>query len=177
MKRTRPLLAPALLLLAACQSTQGPASNAARATAGLTARLESPGFLTFTDAAGRTVYTRDATFALSPDRELATSDGALLASPRIVVPCEATLIQIDGVGIVTAWIDGEALEIGRLEVIAFANPERLTALGHGRFTPAVDAPDGFTLIPLPDAPARIAATAANPATLADAGGELSPGSE
>ena len=167
MKLICPLVASALLaLLAACHSS--PVATSSDRPGALTASVDGPGFFTFTDAANRTIYTREARLALSADRELASADGSLLVSPRIVVPCDASLLQIDTEGVVTAWIGGEAIEIGRLEVIAFANPERLTALGHGRYTQASDAPDGFTLIPLSDAPARITATAASPEALAQA---------
>jgi len=84
------------------------------------------------------VYTRDGSFKLNNNRDIVDSNGNLLV-PQMTVPENSTSVVIDPNGLVTALTaDGEAVELGRIQLYTFPNPSGLMATGRNYFreTPA-----------------------------------------
>lgn len=88
---------------------------------------------------GRDAYTRAGNFSLSPDGQIVTEDGFVVA-PGISVPSDAVGISINRQGTVQAIMaDGSApQDVGALELARFINPAGLEAMGDNSFleTPA-----------------------------------------
>ncbi len=79
---------------------------------------------------GDTAYTRDGTFALSPEGVLVTADG-FVVQPGITIPANATDVTINVNGEVLAKIDGqiEPQNVGQIQIAIFANEGGLEAVG------------------------------------------------
>jgi flagellar basal-body rod protein FlgG len=79
---------------------------------------------------GETAYTRDGTFALSPEGTLVTADG-FVVQPGITIPANATDVTINATGEVLAKLDGtiEPQNVGQLQLAVFANEGGLEAIG------------------------------------------------
>jgi flagellar basal-body rod protein FlgG len=88
---------------------------------------------------GRDAYTRAGNFSLSPDGQIVTEDGYVVA-PGISVPADAVGVSINRQGTVQAIMaDGSApQDVGALELARFVNPAGLEAMGDNSFleTPA-----------------------------------------
>jgi flagellar basal-body rod protein FlgG len=83
---------------------------------------------------GRDAYTRAGNFALSPDGQIVTEDGFIVA-PGISVPQEALGVSINREGVVQAIMpDGsEPQDVGALELARFVNSAGLEAIGDNLF--------------------------------------------
>ena len=90
-------------------------------------------------------YTRDGSFKLSVDMDeamLVTNEGYIVLDEddnEIYIESGLKDITIDGMGYITAYDeDGELVEIARLKIVEFVNPEGLLAEGSNlyRATPA-----------------------------------------
>jgi flagellar basal-body rod protein FlgG len=105
--------------------------------------IEGGGYFQVTMPDGRTAYTRDGNFNLSPEGTIVTSDGMPL-QPQIQVPEGAESITIGGDGTVSAKLAGqtEVTELGKIETARFINPAGLESLGNNLLaeTPASGAP-------------------------------------
>jgi flagellar basal-body rod protein FlgG len=79
---------------------------------------------------GETAYTRDGTFALSPEGVVVTADG-FVVQPGITIPANATDVTINASGEVLAKIDGQIApqNVGQLQLAIFANEGGLEAIG------------------------------------------------
>jgi flagellar basal-body rod protein FlgG len=79
---------------------------------------------------GETAYTRDGTFALSPEGVLVTADG-FVVQPGITIPANATDVTINVSGEVLAKIDGQIApqNVGQIQLAIFANEGGLEAIG------------------------------------------------
>ena len=79
---------------------------------------------------GETAYTRDGTFALSPEGVIVTADGFVL-NPGITIPANATDVTINANGEVLAKIDGQIQpqNVGQIQLAIFANETGLEAIG------------------------------------------------
>jgi flagellar basal-body rod protein FlgG len=79
---------------------------------------------------GETAYTRDGTFALSPEGVIVTADG-FVVQPGITIPANATDVTINANGEVLAKIDGQIVpqNVGQLQLAIFANEGGLEAVG------------------------------------------------
>ena len=79
---------------------------------------------------GETAYTRDGTFALSPEGVLVTADG-FVVQPGVTVPANATDVTINATGEVLAKIDGQIQpqNVGQIQLAIFANEGGLEAIG------------------------------------------------
>jgi len=79
---------------------------------------------------GSMAYTRDGSFSISDQGMLVTSAGYPL-EPGITIPQDAQQLAISRTGIVTVVMDssGEPIEIGRIELVRFANSAGLRAMG------------------------------------------------
>jgi flagellar basal-body rod protein FlgG len=79
---------------------------------------------------GETAYTRDGTFALSPEGVIVTADG-FVVQPGITIPANATDVTINANGEVLAKLDGqiEPANVGQVQLAVFANEGGLEAVG------------------------------------------------
>ncbi len=88
---------------------------------------------------GRDAYTRAGNFARSPDGQIVTEDGFIVA-PGISIPEDAVGISINREGVVQAIMPdgGDPQDVGALELARFVNPAGLEAIGDNLFleTPA-----------------------------------------
>jgi flagellar basal-body rod protein FlgG len=88
---------------------------------------------------GRDAYTRAGNFSRSPDGQVVTEDGFIVA-PGVSIPQEALGISISRDGVVQAIMpDGSApQDVGAFELARFVNPAGLEAIGDNLFleTPA-----------------------------------------
>lgn len=92
--------------------------------------VEGEGYFQVQMPEGGVGFTRDGAFTLSDQGQLVTRDGHALV-PDIVIPQDATTITIGSSGIVTVQggKSGESLEVGRIQLVRFANPSALFQLG------------------------------------------------
>jgi flagellar basal-body rod protein FlgG len=92
--------------------------------------IEGSGYFQVLLPDGRTAYTRDGGFSLSPEGKLITRDGKSVI-PDISIPENAQQITIGSDGTITAQIAGqtEASELGKIETARFINPAGLQAIG------------------------------------------------
>jgi flagellar basal-body rod protein FlgG len=92
--------------------------------------IDGEGFFQVQLGDGTIAYTRDGNFTLSENGQLVTSQGHVLV-PDILLPADATSITISPGGEVTVagGSAGDAVEVGRIELVRFANPAGLMALG------------------------------------------------
>jgi len=83
---------------------------------------------------GNIGYTRNGSFKLDGTGQVTTSDGFALI-PNIVIPQDATFVQIGTDGTVSAILAGqrESTQLGQIELANFINPAGLHALGDNNF--------------------------------------------
>ncbi len=83
---------------------------------------------------GDQAYTRNGALQLSPDGEVVTADGFLVA-PGITVPDDAVGISVNQSGEVEVEIDGQIdpANLGQLELATFINEPGLEAIGDNLF--------------------------------------------
>jgi flagellar basal-body rod protein FlgG len=79
---------------------------------------------------GETAYTRDGTFALSPQGGIVTADG-FSVEPGITIPQNARDVTINASGEVLVKLDGQVApqNVGQIQVAIFANEGGLEAIG------------------------------------------------
>ena len=84
---------------------------------------------------GTDAYTRAGNFALSPEGQIVTDKGYVVA-PGIAVPATATGITINAQGQVQAAVPGQTApqSVGQLELTRFPNEGGLSAVGDNLFT-------------------------------------------
>lgn len=101
--------------------------------------IRGNGFFQITMPSGEVAYTRDGTFALSPEGTLVTAEGYVV-QPGITIPAAARDVTINTSGEVLASIDGQVApqNVGQLQTAIFANEGGLEAVGDNLFlaTPA-----------------------------------------
>jgi flagellar basal-body rod protein FlgG len=105
---------------------------------------------------GSLAYTRDGSFSVSDQGMIVTNAGYPL-DPGITIPGEAREIAISRTGVVTAVLDGsgEPHEIGRIELVRFANSPGLRALGENLFAESVASGEATIGFPQEDGFGRI----------------------
>ena len=104
---------------------QGPISNTGNP---LDVAIQGGGFFMVQGPGGATQYTRDGAFAISADGRLVTSDGYPVLSAGgspIVFEAEGGAPTITRDGAITV----NGIEVGRLGVVDFANPQALVKTG------------------------------------------------
>jgi flagellar basal-body rod protein FlgG len=96
-------------------------------------------------------YTRDGSFSLSPDGQIVTSKGYVVA-PGISVPQDATSVAINAQGQVQATIPGQNAPqtLGQLELARFPNDAGLQAMGDNLMSATLGS--GAVLTGLPGSP-------------------------
>jgi flagellar basal-body rod protein FlgG len=115
--------------------------------------INGRGFFQIQRPDGETAYTRAGSFQLNPDGDIVTGDGYLV-EPNITVPEDAIDISVNENGEVFVKLDGqiEPQNVGQLQLVSFANPAGLEAIGQNLLleTPASGDPttgnpgdDGF----------------------------------
>jgi flagellar basal-body rod protein FlgG len=101
--------------------------------------IRGQGYFQVTLPSGETAYTRDGTFALSPEGTIVTADG-FIVQPGITIPQNARDVTINANGEVLATIAGQnqPQNVGQLQLAVFANEGGLEAMGDNLFlqTPA-----------------------------------------
>jgi len=97
--------------------------------------INGAGYFRVTMPDGTDAYTRDGNFSLSPEGQLVTQQGYVIA-PGLAIPPNATAVAINGQGQVQATIPGQtALQtVGQLELTRFPNDAGLKALGDNLFS-------------------------------------------
>ncbi|MDJ0847865.1 MAG: flagellar basal-body rod protein FlgG [Myxococcota bacterium] len=113
--------------------TQGDRTNTG---APLDLAIDGRGFFQIQKPGGETVYTRDGAFRRDRDGNLVSSQGYLLL-PNIQVPADALDITVVEDGTVSVQLPGQTIpaQLGQLELVRFANPSGLRALGGNLFSP------------------------------------------
>lgn len=97
--------------------------------------INGAGFFRIQMPDGTDAYTRAGNFALSPEGQLVTDKGYVVA-PGVAVPATATAITINAQGQLQATVPGQAApqSVGQLELTRFPNDGGLTAVGDNLFT-------------------------------------------
>jgi len=97
--------------------------------------VNGSGYFRITMPDGTDAYTRAGNFSLSPEGQLVTDKGYVVA-PGIAVPANATGVTINAQGQVQATIPGSTTpaSVGQLELTRFPNEGGLNATGDNLFT-------------------------------------------
>ncbi len=92
--------------------------------------IQGKGYFRVQLPSGEDAYTRAGTFATSPDGQLVTPDGYVVA-PGINIPQDAVDVAINQQGEVQVYIDGDTLPqtVGQIELTNFFNEAGLGAIG------------------------------------------------
>lgn len=98
--------------------------------------IEGNGFFQLENGRGDTAYTRDGSFQISDKGLLVTSDGWAL-QPPVHIPTDASELNISKNGIVSVrrGKEIEPTEVGKIDLVAFANPSGLQTLGGNMYAP------------------------------------------
>ena len=98
--------------------------------------IDGTGFVEVTGTDGSPAYSRGGSLTVDRDGMLATADGYVL-KPGIHVGLDATelTIQADGRVLARAPSQREAGEVGRIELVRFADLDGMTALGGNLYRP------------------------------------------
>jgi flagellar basal-body rod protein FlgG len=97
--------------------------------------INGAGYFHVTMPDGTDAYTRAGNFALSPEGQIVTQDGYVVA-PGIAVPANATAITINGQGQVQATVPGQTAPqtVGQFELTRFPNEGGLSMVGSNLLT-------------------------------------------
>ena len=96
--------------------------------------IRGNGFFQVQLPSGEVAYTRDGTFALSPEGVIVTAEG-FVVQPGITIPAAARDVTINASGEVLATIEGHAApqNVGQIQTAIFANEGGLEAAGDNLF--------------------------------------------
>ena len=96
--------------------------------------INGDGFFQIQMPDGQTAYSRSGVFQLNDSGELVTTEGFLI-EPSIVVPTDATAIEVNQSGEVFISQDGvvNMTNVGQLQLATFVNPAGLEAIGDSLF--------------------------------------------
>jgi flagellar basal-body rod protein FlgG len=97
--------------------------------------VQGSGYFQVTMPSGDTNYTRDGTFALSPDGTIVTADGYVV-QPGVTIPSNAQSVTINGSGQVQVTTAGSTTPnvVGQLQLATFPNEAGLSAEGSNLFS-------------------------------------------
>lgn len=109
--------------------------------------IQGSGFIEVLLADGSTGYSRGGTLHVNADNLLATAEGHVLKQ-RIQMPADARSFAIAADGQVTAT-DGQSKEwsLGRIDLVTFANPAALAAMGDNVYRLSAEAGDALVATP------------------------------
>jgi len=91
--------------------------------------IEGEGFFSIQQKSGTTSYTRNGSFNISRNNELVTSSGFTVLGESGPIRISGNAVEIDGDG--TVRVDGNTA--GKLKIVAFKNPNKLTRTGDGQY--------------------------------------------
>jgi len=94
--------------------------------------IEGRAWIELVDEAGGISFTRDGSFTLDAMGRLVHGSGSHI--PDIVIPQDATIIDIDHAGNVSVAQEGIVVVAGQLRLVSFANPSGLVSLGQSTFS-------------------------------------------
>ncbi|HVU20159.1 MAG TPA: flagellar basal-body rod protein FlgG [Rhizomicrobium sp.] len=97
--------------------------------------INGAGYFHITMPDGSDAYTRAGNFSLSPEGQLVTDKGYVVA-PGVAVPANATGVTVNAQGQVQATIPGQTApqSVGQLELTRFPNEGGLNAIGDNLYT-------------------------------------------
>ena len=97
--------------------------------------VNGPGYFRVQMPDGTDAYTRAGNFSLSPEGQIVTDKGYVVA-PGIAVPATATTVTINAQGQVQATIPGQTQpqQVGQFELTRFPNEGGLNAVGDNLYT-------------------------------------------
>jgi flagellar basal-body rod protein FlgG len=97
--------------------------------------IEGKGFYQIQKPDGSLAYTRAGAFQIDSSGQIVTADGYPLY-PNMTVPQDATIINVDGQGLITVMQPGATTptEVGQIELANFVNPAGLSSEGKSLFT-------------------------------------------
>jgi len=101
--------------------------------------IEGDGFFQIQRPDGTMAYTRDGSFTLSSNGALVTSNGYLV-QPGVTIPPDSVEVNVAPNGIVSVRSgsnDAQPVEIGKIDLVRFANPTGLEALGENLYRETV----------------------------------------
>jgi flagellar basal-body rod protein FlgG len=109
--------------------------------------INGRGFMQIELPTGQFAYSRNGALQLSPNGDVVTSEGFIVA-PGLTVPQDAKSVNINRNGVVEAKLDGQVdpVQIGQIELVNFVNERGLSAIGDNLYleTPASGLPiQGF----------------------------------
>ncbi len=96
--------------------------------------IDGKGYFAINRPDGGQVYTRDGSFQLSAEGQLVSLSGDEL-DPGIVVPERTVKVEIEEGGLVMAFVEDDPIpvELGRLNLVTFANEAGLRPIGNNLF--------------------------------------------
>ncbi|UPY34903.1 flagellar basal-body rod protein FlgG [Sediminicoccus sp. KRV36] len=96
--------------------------------------IRGNGYFQIQMPSGEIAYTRDGTFALSPEGVLVTAEG-FVVQPGITIPAAARDVTINASGEVMARLDAQVApqNVGQIQTAIFANEGGLEAIGDNLF--------------------------------------------
>jgi flagellar basal-body rod protein FlgG len=96
--------------------------------------IEGNGFFQVMRPNNEIAYTRAGNFKTDADGRLVTADG-FTVEPAITIPTDATSVSVSSNGVVSVTQPGQqnAVEVGQLQLVNFANPAGLLELGRSMF--------------------------------------------
>jgi len=117
--------------------------------------VEGDGFFQVQRADGATAYTRDGSFTISDSGQLVTNGGYKVL-PGVTVPPDSQNLTISASGIVTVTdTNAQQVEIGRLELARFVNPNGLASLGENLYQETAASGEAMTGAPQEQGMGRI----------------------
>lgn len=119
--------------------------------------IRGDGFLEVTLPDGSRAFSRGGTLKVNADGQLVTEAGFVL-KPGISVPANATTLSIEADGRVRIAVPGQStpVDAGQLELVRFANPGALVALGSNTFRASEGSGEATALRPGEEGAAMLA---------------------
>lgn len=97
----------------------------------LNAAIQGEGYFPVRTPDGKTAYTRQGNF--QPDNQGRLTVNGSPVQPEVKIPQGATNLTIQADGSVTAEINGQQVQVGKVMVAKFNNPSGLQSIGNGQF--------------------------------------------